>query len=489
MKTKITINIWKRVSPLLLLFIILPFGSIQASDYKRCISKYSVSVNQESQTATITMQIAVPSDIVPSDQSLSITPAVTSSTGKIREELPSVLYNGRRWAPYYNRARNLQSHSDFLATMPYATRTLGKDLQPVEYHATFAYHEGDKVTLHLVAHDCCNKHELGTIELSITEPKPIPQPLAPIVISSDQLTPFVEAKPELEKRRDEEVVVRVQFKWDDDAILSDYMNNRAELDRIKKLLDPILTQSNIYTIDQSNITGYASPEGGAAYNQSLSERRAKSLLNYISSIYPSAKLGKLNIIGHGDDWDGLVAAIEKANIANGKELIEIIKNKSDVKERKQLLARNGSYEEILQTLYPPLRRTVINVKYVAKGLSREEAKRLFFSRPKDLSVYEAYSLLDELKAQHSLLELHKIIADSHPTSVVAQVNYSTLLLQQQKADEALQVLRRVEHDPSAFNNIAVCYIIKEEFATAREYLNKAPKSELTAKNLKMIEGR
>ncbi|CQB89306.1 Uncharacterised protein [Chlamydia trachomatis] len=132
---------------------------------------------------------------------------------------------------------------------------------------------------------------------------------------------------------------------------------------------------------------------------------------------------------------------------------------------------------------------MINVKYVAKGLSQEEAKRLFFSRPKDLSVYEAYNLLDELKAQHSLLELHKIIADSHPTSVVAQVNYSTLLLQQQKADEALQVLRRIEHDSSAFNNIAVCYIIKEQFTTAREYLSKAPKSELTTKNLKMIEGR
>ncbi len=488
MKMNMTINTWKRVS-LLLLFSIISLGNIQAGDYKKYISKYSATLNKEAQTATINMQIELPSDIISKDQSLIIVPVVTSSSGKIREELSPILFIGRQWAPYYHRARNLQSHSDYLATTPYATRTLGKEVQPVDYQATFAYQEGDKVTLHFVVQDCCDKHELGTVDLLVVEPKPEPQPLAPIVVTSDQLTPFIAAKPELEKHRDEEVVVRVQFKWDDDAILTDYMNNRAELDRIKKLLDPILTQSNIYTIDQSNITGYASPEGGAVYNQSLSERRAKSLLSYITSIYPSVKLGKLNIIGHGDDWDGLVEAIENANIANGKELIEIIKNKSDVKERKQLLARNGSYEEILQNLYPALRRTVINVKYVAKGLSQEEAKRLFFSRPKDLSVYEAYNLLDELKAQHSLLELHKIIADSHPTSVVAQVNYSTLLLQQQKADEALQVLRRIEHDSSAFNNIAVCYIIKEQFTTAREYLSKAPKSELTTKNLKMIEGR
>lgn len=474
---------------LVTLLSVLALTGVQASDYKKCISGFSATVNDDAQTVTVKMQVAVPADIVPGDQSLCVTPVLVSATGEVRKELPSIRFTGKRWAPYYRRARNLQGHDEFIAKTPYAERILGKELEPVQYQVTSSYQKGDKVVVRFGAIDCCTLHELANVEILIDEPMPEPEPLAPIVITKDNLTPFVQAEPEQEKHREEEVVVRVQFKLADDVILPSYKDNQAELNRIEKLLEPILTNQDLYTIDRGYITGYASPEGAANYNQKLSERRAKSLQKYITSKYPKADLARLDVTGYGDDWEGLRAAIEDASIANGDELINIINGTSDVAKRKQLLSANPSYKTIYETLYPPLRRTIINVKYIAKGVTRREAKELFLTRPKDLSVYEAYDAISDLEGKYSLLELHKIIADSHQTNAVAQVNYSTLLLQQKKADEALQVLRRVEKDPLAFNNIAVCYILKGEFATAREYLLKAPKSKLTEGNLKMIEGR
>lgn len=472
--------------------LLLPFMVLQgaqASPDKKYLSRIETTISEDGTRADLSMQIALPANIVSADQSVEVVPSVVSSDGKVRHELPHVLFNGKLRAPYYRRARNLQSHEAYIRETPYAVRVLGKDTEPVDYRAQAPYQKGDKIVVRYLAKDCCDTHVLGEEVVLLEEP--VAEPPAPeaIIVTQKNLTSFLMPKPEEKKYRDEQVEVRVQYKWDDDRIYPNYADNQAELDRLNQLLKPLLTQTGLYTIDSGSITGYASPEGNAQYNQSLSERRAKSVRDHIQTLYPNANIRTFAIRGEGDDWAGLTKALETSSISNRKELQEIISQESNVTARKEKLSKNPSYSAMYADLYPPLRRTVIDVHYLAKGVKREEAKELFFTRPKDLSVYEAYDLLEELGKEHAQIDLHKVIADSHPTSVEAQVNYSTLLLLAGRLDEAYRVLQRVGSDSRAYNNLAVYYILKEDYSTAREYLQLAVPSPEKNLNLKSIEGR
>lgn len=472
--------------------LLLPFmvlQGVQASPDKKYLSRIETTISEDGTCADLSMQIALPADIVSADQSVEVVPSVVSSDGKVRHELPHVLFNGKRRAPYYRRTRNLQSHEAYIRETPYAVRVLGKDTEPVDYRTQAPYQKGDKIVVRYLAKDCCDTHVLGEEVVLLEEP--VAEPAAPeaIIVTQKNLTSFLMPKPEEKKYRDEQVEVRVQYKWDDDRIYPDYADNQAELDRLNQLLKPLLTREGLYTIDSGSITGYASPEGNAQYNQSLSERRAKSVRDHIQTLYPNANIRAFAIRGEGDDWAGLTKALERSSLSNRKELQEIISQVSDVAVRKEKLSKNPSYSTMYDELYPPLRRTVIDVHYLAKGVKREEAKELFFTRPKDLSVYEAYDLLEDLGKKHAQIDLHKVIADSHPTSVEAQVNYSSLLLLEGRLDEAYQVLQRVSSDSRAYNNLAVYYMLKEDYSTAREYLRLAVPSPEKNLNLKTIEGR
>lgn len=475
--------------------LLLPFMAlqgVQASPDKKYLSRIETTISEDGTRAELSMQIALPADIVSADQSVEVVPSVVSSEGEVRHELPHVLFNGKCRAPYYRRARNLQSHEAYIRETPYAVRVLGKETEPVDYRAQAPYQKGDKIVVRYLAKDCCATHLLGEEVVLLEEPVAEPaEPAAPeaIIVTQKNLTSFLMPKPEEKKYRDEQVEVRVQYKLADDRIYPDYANNQAELDRLNQLLQPLLTRGGLYTIDSGSITGYASPEGNARYNQSLSERRAKSVRDHIQALYPNANIRTFAIRGEGDDWAGLTKALETSSLSNRKELQEIISQVSDVAVRKDKLSKNPSYSTMYDELYPPLRRSVIDVHYLAKGVKREEAKELFFTRPKDLSVYEAYDLLEELGKEHAQIELHKVIADSHPTSVEAQVNYSSLLLLAGRHDEAYRVLQRVGSDARAYNNLAVYYILKEDYTKAKEYLQLAVPSPEKNLNLKTIEGR
>jgi outer membrane protein OmpA-like peptidoglycan-associated protein len=147
-------------------------------------------------------------------------------------------------------------------------------------------------------------------------------------------------------------------------ILPYYKNNADELRKIDQTIAAILADSNA-TITGITITGYASPDGSAASNQALSERRAQSLRQHIEQTH-----GLTNTLfavnGAGEDWSTLEAMIERSNLPDSARLLEVIRFGGDADAIESKLKATGGgqiYRRLTTDFYPQLRRSDYTIYY------------------------------------------------------------------------------------------------------------------------------
>lgn len=150
-------------------------------------------------------------------------------------------------------------------------------------------------------------------------------------------------------------------------------NNKkqAAKDSIKSFID-FLYNDNL--IDRVVISGWASPEGEESNNQGLSERRFEQGKKWFQDQYEKylkdyAKKNKIKLKdlqrpefqyvnnAKGEDWDGFEAAIEKSNIAQKNQILNVVRSQANNDMREQKIREmTDIYPEIADAILPPLRR-------------------------------------------------------------------------------------------------------------------------------------
>ena len=150
-------------------------------------------------------------------------------------------------------------------------------------------------------------------------------------------------------------------------------NNKkqAAKDSIKAFTD-FLYNDNI--IDRVVISGWASPEGEESNNQGLSERRFEQGKKWFQDQFEKylkdyAKKNKIKLKdlqrpefqyvnnAKGEDWDGFEAAIEKSNIAQKNQILNVVRSQANNDMREQKIREmTDIYPEIADAILPPLRR-------------------------------------------------------------------------------------------------------------------------------------
>ena len=179
---------------------------------------------------------------------------------------------------------------------------------------------------------------------------------------------------------------------------------KAAKDSIKAFTD---FMGNDFIIDRVVISGWASPEGEETNNQGLSERRfqvGKKWFNDKFNAYLKDYAKRNNIKmkdlqtpvfeyvnnAKGEDWDGFEAAIEKSNIAQKNQILNVVRSQSSNEMREQKIREmTDIYPEIADAILPPLRRAEIQM--ICKKhdtYSDAELIRLVQSNPNDFSVNE-----------------------------------------------------------------------------------------------------
>ncbi len=151
---------------------------------------------------------------------------------------------------------------------------------------------------------------------------------------------------------------------------------KAAKDSIAAFLD---FMNNDYIIDRVVISGWASPEGEETNNQGLSERRFQVGKNWFNDKFNAylkdyAKRNniKMNNLqkpifqfvnnAKGEDWDGFEIAIEKSNIAQKNQILNVVRSQSNNDMREQKIREmTDIYPEIADVILPPLRRAEIQM--------------------------------------------------------------------------------------------------------------------------------
>lgn len=150
-------------------------------------------------------------------------------------------------------------------------------------------------------------------------------------------------------------------------ILTEHEINREAWHRFTSELDSLrLSDGNI--IPEIIVTGYSSPEGDYAANESLARRRAQALKEFLDNKYNSGAM-EIRTEWVAEDWDGLEQLVRASDMPDKNKVLDIIDNTDALKEREpklRVLSGGKPWAYMLKEFFPKLRRVSCRIGYVKR---------------------------------------------------------------------------------------------------------------------------
>lgn len=289
---------------------------------------------------------------------------------------------------------------------------------------------------------------------------------------------YVEPKVEVVKSREIQAECFLDFEVNKINIRPEYMNNPRELAKIRVMIDDLKLDPSI-KVNRLDIIGYASPEGTLATNKRISEGRAMALRDYLASRYDFPR-NQYHIIFGGENWDGLIDALETLDMDYKNEMLDIIQDIPIEKgrETKLMQLRGGvPYRYLLKNVFPSLRVAICKVNYDIKNFNVDEAKEVIKRRPQNLSLNEMFLVANTYpKGSQEFIDVFETAVRMYPDSEIANMNAATAALSRNDLISAERYLKKMESQeywPEYNNAMGILTLLKGDYELAEEYLNKA----------------
>ena len=289
---------------------------------------------------------------------------------------------------------------------------------------------------------------------------------------------YVEPKVEVVKSREIQAECFLDFEVNKINIRPEYMNNPRELAKIRVMIDDLKLDPSI-KVNRLDIIGYASPEGTLATNKRLSEGRAMALRDYLASRYDFPR-NQYHIIFGGENWDGLIDALETLDMDYKNEMLDIIQDIPIEKgrETKLMQLRGGvPYRYLLKNVFPSLRVAICKVNYDIKNFNVDEAKEVIKRPPQNLSLNEMFLVANTYpKGSQEFIDVFETAVRMYPDSEIANMNAATAALSRNDLISAERYLKKMESQeywPEYNNAMGILTLLKGDYELAEEYLNKA----------------
>lgn len=235
-----------------------------------------------------------------------------------------------------------------------------------------------------------------------------------------------------------------------------------------------------------------SPEGSFSHNKALAERRSNSFAQYLAQRY-SLPTNQLQVSGYGEDWVKTREVIEASFIQDKDEILRIIDEVANPDARDahlKRLSRGETYRIMLRDYYPQIRRTEYTVAYEVKAFDVAEAREIIKVNPRLLSLNEMYLVAKSYPADSpEFKQVFDIATRMYPDEPVAIINASASDIEAGSYQVAIDRLSKLQHNPSALNNIGIAYSKLGNYEQAKSYLEqaKAQGSQEAAANLVELE--
>lgn len=143
-------------------------------------------------------------------------------------------------------------------------------------------------------------------------------------------------------------------------------------------------------INNLEVSGYASPDGGMQLNTKLAEARQAAAQKFLEKQMKKDKVNAaIDAKMTAEDWEGFQKAMEESNIQDKELVLRVLKMYSDPEEREtQIKNLAAVYKTIASDVLPALRRSRLILTTDLIGKSDEEIMSLFKSNPAALNVEE-----------------------------------------------------------------------------------------------------
>lgn len=394
----------------------------------RSASVSNLKVERSNTNLIVEMTIGAPESKIKSNNQLLLTPVITN--GRDSLALRPVVIAGRA-----RRIQNARRGTyEEAIQCPYSA-----DLA-VPYSVMVPYQpwmEVSELVLVADASGCCKVQSHDVSPLARID-------FAPRVFAPELV--FVTPVAEAVKTRSVRGSAFIDFKVNQTVILPDFRRNPQELGKIRASIDTVRNNKDT-RITHVAITGYASPEGSYANNVRLAEGRTQALSDYVQSLYSFAP-GVITTNSVPEDWDGVRRFLDdNPDFANSQAILDIVNSSAEPDEIDRLIKVRypQQYAYMLQNLYPALRHSDYTVEYVVRSYSDPaEIAAVLATAPQNLSLQELYTLARSLpEGSDQYNEVFETAVRMYPA------------------------------DPAANLNAAVSALGRNDFTSARRYLDKA----------------
>lgn len=443
----------------------------------------NVSLWQQGNSLYVGMTVNMDNLTVGSARSLSLIPLLTD--GQHNVPLQEIIINGKKRQKAYIRGLALNNLESTAIIIPYNKRETFNYTQVIPYQPWMA-----NASLQLVENLCgcgnyqeMNAQELITNDVS-TEAKRL-SAMSPLVA-------YIQPTVEVVKTRSEQYEAHLDFPVSKSVILTDFMNNHAELMNIHSMFEKIQNDKNL-TVTNIGIEGFASPEGPLAFNEQLSKKRAEALKDYlVKNEKISSKMYKVTF--GGENWAGLVKALESSYMKDKETFLNIIQNTTnDVKRKQDIMKVAGGvpYRTMLKEIYPGLRKVNCIVDYTVVNFDVEQGRIIIRENPKYMSMNEMYQVANSYpKGSKDFVNVFDIAVRMYPNDEVANLNAAAVALSQKDLNSALKFMEKADHTTAEFlNNTGVYNFFNGDIPRAMAAFEQAAKlgNEAAQANLNQLQ--
>jgi len=252
--------------------------------------------------------------------------------------------------------------------------------------------------------------------------------------------------------------------------------------KIEDLKDFIKKQWEIKSVE---VNAWASPEGEVAFNEKLSESRAKAVEGYANNLFSTLQreLGEdierpeLTVTAKGEDFEGFMEVLNASDIRDKQAISNVINSQLAPAERERRIKDMTVIYAEIEKLLEPLRRGEIVVTLYEPKKTDEEIARLSTANPSQLDVKEllyAATLTEDL---HTQLAIYKSAQQLFPQDFRGFNNAAYVYLKMENAEEAAKELERANqlapNTGCVLNNLGIIALWERDIENAQSYFEAA----------------
>lgn len=487
----------KSILSLLSLFAIAFVATAQHKEYTGKMNITPLQLEQVGDSLRISIDFDMRGVRVDTRRSISLIPVLVAADGQ--KKLPEVMVKGR--ANYLTSKREvaLMSKSKqelYSQNLPYAIVKGYKSeaSKHIIYKKTIAFEPWMKQARLDIREDLCG---CGNPPRSLVISELVDHVQLERVVLPYEITPhlvYVQPAVEMVKKREMVGEVFLDFVVSKIDIRPNYMNNPRELKKIADMMEEVKNDPSI-KVNGIYVEGYASPEGTLEFNKYLSKGRANALIEYLLLRF-SYPREMYRVVFVGENWSGLSELVSGSNLPEKQQLLSIINN-TKVNRKDEIFAINGgdTYRYMLNEYYPTLRKAICKIDYEVRGYDVADAKKVFETNPKNLSLNELY-LIAYTHEVGSLefVDIFETSAKLFPADQTANLNAASAALSRKDIAAAEQYLNNIRLGvpiPEYDNTMGVLEMLKGNYQKAKQHLKSAANGGLmqAEMNLKELDAK